>query len=153
MYYSKNFPSKHGETVIIPENYSGNAFRSNGEPETFAIDTEITEDGQKEIQEENVSVYTSGGDENADKSEDAAPTFSDSHQHDRRGGECDDFEKSRKNPFLSFLLPPKSQNSSFSFLHDIDMEDIIIIVLLFLMYQSDTDDDIALLLLLLLFLK
>ncbi len=126
MYYSKNTPLHHGEQIIIPENYSGNAFRENISLQTDENDKEVS----------NIQELPSSESEN-----EAVPTMKDCKE-----------EKTQKNSLLSFLLPPKS-NGIGGLLHNIDTEDIIILVLLFLMYQSDTDDDISLLLLLLLFLK
>lgn len=147
MYYSKNPPLNHGETIIIPENYSGNAFRDSGEADSSTLQQE-----RKDVAD-TVEAAGTAFEDTGETNE--TVSFSQNEGHlNADGKECREGEgRARKNPFLSFLLPPRSKSSSFSLLHDIDMEDMIIIILLFLMYQSDSDDDITLLLLLLLFLK
>lgn len=148
MYYSKNSPSKHGETIIIPENYSGNAFRSDGE-----ADPSILHKESKDTADTAEAAETAVCAETEETNDGCSFVQNEGHSGTEGKEGFEDDGRRKKNSFLSFLLPPRSKNSSFSLLHDIDMEDMIIIILLFLMYQNDSDDDVTLLLLLLLFLK
>lgn len=136
MYYSKNSPTRHGERIIVPENYSGNAFRVKDETDRHTPPPEstyINEDIPSSPQDIPVS--------------EPSEPVSESVPEGKK-------ERERKDSFLSGLMPPKSNGGLLSSIfHDIDIEDILIFALIFLIYQDDSDDDVLLLLIILLFLK
>ena len=137
MYYSKNSPIRHGERIIVPENYSGNAFRVKDETDRHTPPPENTY-----INEAVPDVSQEISEPQPQPSEPASESISEGK------------EKERKNSFLSGLMPPKSNGGLLSSIfHDIDIEDILIFALIFLIYQDDPDDDVLLLLIILLFLK
>lgn len=147
MYYSKNSPTRHGERIVVPENYSGNAFRVKDETDRHSPQAQGTYKKEQPLSSEAIEASVSESvQENT-----AAPQTEPAQEATARTEE----EKSeKKTSFLSSLLPPKTNGGLLSSIfHDIDIEDILVFALLLILYQDDSDDDILLLLLILLFLK
>ena len=121
MYTKSNFRNNDG--IIIPENYSGNAFTEmkNEEPST-AVEEKVEE--QIPVEETAVVLQSPEPAE----------------------------EKPRQSSFLASLMPPKVSKPS-GILNNVGLEELLIVGVLILLSQSDTDDDILLLLFLLLFYK
>lgn len=143
MYYSKTSPSRHGERITVPQNYSGNAFRVKDESErrrydgalSSAEEAPLTDATPQEIpmmQEEPISP--------AEEEETSAPpTHNPTPEKDR--AEPASVSHSQGGGLLSSILQGTS------------LEDIILIALTFMMLQDETNDDVLLLLIILLFLK
>ena len=120
--YTKN-TFRNDDTIIIPENYNGNAFT-----EKSVLNDTLTETLQiKKSEDEHTAKQESSTEENQT-------------------------EASPSNTFISSLFPPKVSNSG-GILNNIGLEELIILGVLVLLYQSDADNDILLMLFLLLFYK
>ena len=136
MYYSKNSPQRHTERLIVPENYSGNAFRVKDETDRRETRSPYTAPAPDLTEPVEVAALQE------EKAETDTPTDSSKRIENERPS------------FLSGLLPKNSGDGALSsLLRDINIEDILLFALVFLMYQDDPDDDILLLLIILIFLK
>lgn len=122
MYSKANYRDKND--IIIPENYSGNA---------FAGRIVATQTPEVAVADEVPAPVSNEYEEKPKEPPMPAP-------------------KPVSNSFLSSLLPPKVSNPS-GILSNIGLEEMLIVGVLILLSQSDTDDDILLLLFLLLFYK
>ena len=113
--------------MIIPENYSGNAFRVKDETERHV------QRDEKEIER--------GADELPQKSETVTK-------------DIDQGAADEKEPRLSDIFSNGTSGLSLSsILRDVNAEDIFLLALIFLIYREDPNDDLLLLLVFLLFLK
>ena len=110
--------------IIIPENYSGNAF-SPGR----IVAEEVAKPSDGEIEEQ----------QSAEKQDVPQETEAVA-------------AKPQQSSLLSSLMPPKMSYSG-GILSNIGLEELLLVGILILLSQSDTDDDIILLLFLLLFYK
>ena len=120
--YTKN-TFRNNDTIIIPENYKGNAFH---EKSNVNVDLQTTfSDGAEEASAEFTENKTNLPD--ADISSPQSST-------------------------VSSLFPPKTLNSG-GILNNIGLEELVILGVLILLYQSEADNDILVLLFLLLFYK
>ena len=146
MYYSKNSPTRHGERIVVPENYSGNAFRVKDETDRHTPQAEATYKKEEQLSSEALV---------ADRAEPAQDIATPPQAEPESQAMAHAEEKSEKKPsLLSSLLPPKTNGGLLSSIfHDIDIEDILVFALLLMLYQDDSDDDVLILLLILLFLK
>lgn len=122
MYSKPNYREKND--IIIPENYSGNAFSGGLIQEEPISEAHLTEE-PTEAEAETLKAV--------EKNEIITV-------------------KPEHSSFLSSLIPPKVSKPS-GILSGIGLEELLIIGVLILLTQSDTDDDILLLLFLLLFYK
>ena len=123
MYTKSNF--KTDSNIIIPENYSGNAFSGKSVADEYTNDLSKVDEtpNEKSINEPSAS---------------GSP-----HQTQ---------EKSEHHSVLTAFIPPKVSRPTGLF-NNIGLEELLIIGVLILLSQSDADDDILLLLFLLLFYK
>ena len=121
MYSKANYRNK--DDIIIPENYSGNAFSG------------------RIVAEQIPDITTEDAPQTVSKEQKVAPKDSPVSS-----------AKPSSISFFSSLLPPKVSNPS-GILNNIGLEEMLIVGVLILLSQSDTDDDILLLLFLLLFYK
>ena len=122
MYSKSNYRER--SDIVIPENYSGNAFFG-------GHIGDVDETPTKEAEEVTASV-----------NEEKAVAVSEPEQS---------AHKAPQSSFLASLMPPRVSHSSGLF--NIGLEELLIIGVLILLSQSDSDDDILLLLFLLLFYK
>ena len=122
MYSKSNYRER--SDIVIPENYSGNAFFGSSIPDPV---------------EELPSVA-----EEADAPSGIKQSTAVSTTEPIKG-------KATQSSFLASLMPPKVSHASGLF--NIGLEELLIIGVLILLSQGDSDDDILLLLFLLLFYK
>ena len=115
--------------MIVPENYSGNAFRVKDETSRHV------QRDEKEIEREAPELPP--------KSETASSDI------DRNSAD----EKEKETPLSGIFSNGASGISLSSLLHDVNAEDIFLLALIFLIYREDPNDDLLLLLVFLLFLK
>ena len=133
MYYSKNQAQRSGR-VIVPENYSGNAFRVKDESERRPV--------QKESEPHISPSFVAAEPPLSPPFE--KEQYLDAEERTEEVGECEKPAPPQK---------PSGAGLLSGIFNDIDLEDIIFLGLLWVLFQDDASDDALLLIIALLLLK
>lgn len=137
MYYSKTSPSRHGERITVPQNYSGNAFRVKDESERRRYEPAPSSDEETRPTEAPFDI--------------APQAEAEGEENEDRGARTGERGEDRSAPVSASrsggggLLSSLFQGTS--------LEDVLLIALTFMILQDETNDDVLLLLIILLFLK